>query len=163
MDRLLLVLALVSVAGAAAFVVQRRSTPDPPTQTSWSVPTQLDRTDFAGTGTPWLVAVFSSATCLSCRDTWGKVTPLASDEVAVDEVEVGARKAIHENTASRVPCVVSPMTRGGRAVPREPSRRPVGRAAGCAARSVPPGWPTGIADEDRRAKPHPQDGWSGVV
>jgi hypothetical protein len=107
MDRIVLVIALVAAAAAVAAVVRQRSTPDPPTQTSWSVPTQLDRSDFAGVDAPWLVAVFSSATCLSCRDTWGKVGPLASDEVAVDEVEVGARPAIHEKyRIDAVPCVV---------------------------------------------------------
>jgi hypothetical protein len=107
MDRLLLFIALAGIAGAVAVAVRQRSTPDPPTQTSWSVPTQLDRADFAGAGAPWLVAVFSSATCLSCKGTWEKVTPLASDEVAVDDVEAVARRAIHEKyRIDAVPCVV---------------------------------------------------------
>jgi len=107
MDRLLLVVALAGVAGAVATVVRRRSAPDPPTQTSWSVPTQLDRADFAGADTPWLVAVFSSATCLSCRSTWEKVSPLASAEVAVDDVEAADRRAVHAKyRIDAVPCVV---------------------------------------------------------
>jgi hypothetical protein len=107
MDRLLLVVALAGVAGAVAMVVRLRSTPDPPTQTSWSVPTQLDRADFADAGAPWLVAVFSSATCLSCRSTWEKVSPLASAEVAVDDVEAVARRGIHDKyRIDAVPCVV---------------------------------------------------------
>lgn len=107
MDRLLLVLALVAGAGAVAFVVRQRSTPDAPTQSGWTVPTQLDRTDFAAPGAPWLVAVFSSATCLSCRGTWAKVEPLGSDEVAIEDVEATARKAIHDKyRIDAVPCVV---------------------------------------------------------
>ena len=45
---------------------------------------------------PWLVAAFSSATCSSCEDAWQKCRLLESDVVAVQEVEVGARKDLHD-------------------------------------------------------------------
>ena len=45
MERLLLAAAVVALAAAVAVVVERRR-PAPPTQSSWSVPAQLDRGDF---------------------------------------------------------------------------------------------------------------------
>jgi hypothetical protein len=60
------------------------------------VPTQLDRHDFERPTAPWLVTVFSSATCLSCQGTWAKAELLASDEVAVQEVEAVERRDLHD-------------------------------------------------------------------
>lgn len=113
MERLLVVIVLVILATTAAMVVRRRTTPDPPMQTSWAAPTQLDRLDFARPDAPWLVAVFSSATCLSCRGTWEKVTALASDQVAIEEVEAAADRPVHQKyRIDAVPCVVVADTEG---------------------------------------------------
>ena len=60
MDRLLLALAVVVVAVIVAQIVRRRRA-DAPTQPSRSLPSQLDRHDFAGEA--WLVAVFTSDSC----------------------------------------------------------------------------------------------------
>lgn len=95
MSRVVIALVLVAVAVVIALVLDRRR-PDAPTQAVWTVPHQLDRADFAGVGLPWLVAVFTSATCDSCRGTFAKAVVLACDEVAVDEVEVTARKDLHD-------------------------------------------------------------------
>ena len=75
MDRLLLALVLVAVAVAVAVVVQRRK-PAPPTGSRWNVPVQLDRADFVRPDAPWLVAVFTSATCETCGGVWEKAVPL---------------------------------------------------------------------------------------
>jgi hypothetical protein len=96
MTNLAVAAVLVVVAVVVAFVLQRRRTPEAPTQPTWSVPKQLDRADFARPDAPWLVAVFSSASCQSCAGMVAKAKVLASTEVAVDDVEVGARKALHE-------------------------------------------------------------------
>ena len=107
MDRALIVLLLVVVAGGVAWLVQRRTTPDAPTQSTWSVPAQLDRADFVGADAPWLVVLFGSATCLSCQGTWAKVEQLASPQVAVQEVEAVERKDLHERyKIDAVPCLV---------------------------------------------------------
>jgi hypothetical protein len=95
-ERVVLALCLVAVAVVVALVLDRRSRADAPTQPTWTVPGQLDRSDFARPAAPWLVALFSSATCGSCQGTWEKAKVLACDDVAVDDVEVGARKDVHD-------------------------------------------------------------------
>jgi protein-disulfide isomerase len=57
---------------------------------------QLDRRDFDRPEAPWLVVVFSSASCDSCATALARAEPLRSDAVAVQDVEVGAAKALHE-------------------------------------------------------------------
>ena len=59
------------------------------------MPVQLDRADFSRPDAPWLVAVFTSATCQSCADVARKAEVLASDDVAVVEVEYGANRDLH--------------------------------------------------------------------
>jgi hypothetical protein len=106
MERLVIALALVVVAVAAAAIVDRRRT-DAPTQSTWTVPAQLDRSEFLRPEAPWLVVVFSSATCDSCRDTVAKAEVLAGNEVAVEEVEVGASPERHRRYGiDAVPVVV---------------------------------------------------------
>ena len=91
---LVVVVVLVAVAAAA---ILRRTGSDPPAQgPSWRVPAQLDRGDFTRPDAPWLVAVFSSATCLACQGTWEKARLLESDEVAVQELEAIAHKDVHD-------------------------------------------------------------------
>ena len=94
MERVLIAVAVIVVAAVFALVVERRR-PAPPTQARWRVPAQLDRADFDAPDAPWLVAVFSSATCDSCADALAKCRALASDAVVVQEVEVGARPDLH--------------------------------------------------------------------
>lgn len=113
MDRLLVVLPVVAVAVAVAFVVQRRR-PDAPAQPIEHVaPAQLDRADFDGAERPWLVAVFTSATCDTCAGVWSKAQVLGSDQVAVTEVEYGARRALHDRYhVTAVPTLVIADDRG---------------------------------------------------
>lgn len=98
MERLALAAVLVAVAAAAAGVLRRRR-PSPPTQSRYRVPAQLDRTDFAGPGRPWLVVVFTSATCDSCRDAVAKAQVLESAAVAYQEVAWQDGKALHDRYA----------------------------------------------------------------
>ena len=90
MTRLLIAGALGVVALVVAFVLGRRRRVDAPTQPTYAVPAQLDRRDFRRPDAPWLVAVFSSATCESCARTVAAAGVLESDAVAVDDVEVEA-------------------------------------------------------------------------
>lgn len=94
MTRVLIAAAIVVVAVAVALVVKRRR-PDPPTQAAGVVPAQVDRADFARPEAPWLVAVFTSATCHTCADVAAKAAVLASDEVAVAEVPYDEAREVH--------------------------------------------------------------------
>lgn len=95
MERLLIAAAIAAVAVVVAVLVSRRR-PDPPANASYSVPAQLDRDDFDRPDAPWLVAVFTSATCQTCAGTVEKAFPLASEAVAVQEIEVGRDPELHD-------------------------------------------------------------------
>ncbi|MFA5565916.1 MAG: hypothetical protein WC184_08180 [Acidimicrobiia bacterium] len=97
MERLILAVVLVGVAGVIAALIQRRE-PDAPTAppTTYRVPTQVDRADFVRSESPWLVAVFTSATCNSCVGAIEKARALECSEVAVQEIEVGAQPKLHQ-------------------------------------------------------------------
>lgn len=107
MERVLIAAAIVVVVAVIAAVVQRRRRPDVPTQRRYRVPEQLDRGDFDGAGHPWLVVVFTSATCDACADVARKASVLASDDVAVSEVEFAAQRGLHERySIDAVPTLV---------------------------------------------------------
>jgi hypothetical protein len=106
-ERLVLVLVLVAVAVVVALVLERRRRPADPAPTGYALPAQLDRADFDRPEAPWLVAVFTSATCSTCASVWSKAQMLASDDVAVQEVEVSAARHLHERyRIEAVPAVV---------------------------------------------------------
>lgn len=115
MDRVLLALGLVAVAVVVALVLQRRS-PDGPTRPQFSVPVQVDRSDFARRDAPWLVTVFTSRTCDSCGGVWEKARQLDADgrgPVAVQEVEVTAEPELHRRYGvDAVPLVLIVDTEG---------------------------------------------------
>jgi len=101
------VVAVVVVAAIVLAVVVERRRPDPPTQGDWPVPRQLDRADFDRPDAPWLVAVFSSATCDSCATVVKKSSVLASADVVVQDVEVGAQGDLHRRYGiEAVPTIV---------------------------------------------------------
>jgi hypothetical protein len=99
---------VTAIAVVIAAVIKRRTRVDAPTQpASYAVPAMLDRADFERPEAPWLVAVFSSSTCLSCQDALEKARQLESAEVVVQEVEALARKDLHERYAiDAVPMIV---------------------------------------------------------
>lgn len=112
MTNVIVALAAVIVAFAVARVVSRRQ-PDAPTQATHNVPSQLDRGDFDSPDVPWLVAVFTSATCHACADVFSKASVLACADVAVVEVEFGAHKGLHGRYAiDAVPTLVVADHRG---------------------------------------------------
>lgn len=95
MQRLVLAVALAALAAAVAALIRRKMASDAPTQVAYLAPTQLDRADFARPDAPWLVALFTSADCSSCALVRAKAAVLASQDVVVDDAEVGARPALH--------------------------------------------------------------------
>jgi hypothetical protein len=98
-DRLVVAAAIVIVALVFAVVARRRRRPDAPTQPPGRAPAQLDRHDFTRPDAPWLVAVFTSATCDVCADVVSKATVLASDDVAVTDIEWQTNKDLHARYA----------------------------------------------------------------
>lgn len=96
MERALIVAVVALVAIVVAVVLQRRQPAADPVPTGYNVPGQLHRPDFARPDAEWLVVVFSSATCETCAGVWAKVEVLESDAVAVDDIEVTARRDLHE-------------------------------------------------------------------
>jgi hypothetical protein len=106
-ERALIAAAIIVVVALVAFVVRRRRGSDPPTQRRHAVPEQLDRGDFPDPSTPWLVVVFSSATCEVCASIVDKARVLATSAVAVAEVEFTAERQLHERySISAVPTTV---------------------------------------------------------
>jgi hypothetical protein len=102
MGRLAIALLLAAVAAAVAYVLHRRRRDAPSTPPS-TVPTQIDRADFADQfvdqsahgALPWLIVVFTSATCLSCLSVWHRVRSLEGPGVLVSQAEVKARPDLH--------------------------------------------------------------------
>jgi hypothetical protein len=97
-ERLLIAAALVVAAVVVSRLLDRRR-PAPPTQPRWAAPSQLDRTDFEGGQFPWLVVVFTSATCDTCKEATAKAAVLASPEVAYQEVAWQDHKDLHDRYA----------------------------------------------------------------
>ena len=95
----------------------------------------VDRADFDRPEAPWLVAVFSSVTCLSCQEVWDKAQHLASDDVVVQDIEATARKDLHDRYGiDAVPMIVIADDVGETrasfiGVPSSADSRPVSRAA----------------------------------
>ena len=93
--QVVIAVAVLLVALVVGAVLRRRRTVDAPTQPVFAAPGQIDRADFVDGGAPWLVAVFSSASCDACGDVVRKANVLACAEVAVVEVEYSASAALH--------------------------------------------------------------------
>lgn len=97
MERVIVVLVLVAVAGLFALVLRRVSAPaEPAAPKSWTVPAQLHRGDFAHPDKAVLVVVFSSATCDNCVLVWDRVKAMATADVAVVNVAWQDQRAVHE-------------------------------------------------------------------
>ena len=94
MERLIIACVLIAVAVVVAIVLQRRR-PAPPAGREWNIPVQLDRLDFRSPQAPWLVAVFTSASCDACSDVAMKAGALRSDVVEVQELEASADADLH--------------------------------------------------------------------
>ena len=102
MVQVIVVLAIVVVAVLVGLVLRHRRAVAAPTQPRQLVPAQLDRADFSAP-TPWLVAVFSAASCATCGDVVRKARVLQSADVTVIDVEFGAAQGLH--TKDDIPAV----------------------------------------------------------
>jgi hypothetical protein len=112
MIRVVIVAVVVAAAFAVALLAQRRA-PHPPARTGRASPDQLDRADVANPTAPWLIAVFTSATCDACVDAWSKASVLESAEVAVQKIEYPSDRVLHDRYAiDAVPLVLVVDDRG---------------------------------------------------
>jgi hypothetical protein len=113
-ERLLIAVVLVAAVAIVAVVVGRRQGVDAPSQPrTWAVPSQLDRDDFAAPGTPWLVALFTSATCDGCARIIGIAQALESPQVAVQVIPWQDHKDLHDRYGvEAVPCLALADDRG---------------------------------------------------
>ncbi|MEX2293801.1 MAG: hypothetical protein WD691_08460 [Acidimicrobiales bacterium] len=96
MERVVVAVVLALVAVGVAAVIQRRQRPDAPAGRTYAVPLQVDRADFESPEVPWLVAVFTSATCTVCAGVWERARPLESAQVAVVEIEYSTARGVHD-------------------------------------------------------------------
>lgn len=112
MLRVVLMVACVCVALLAAVILRRR-TPDVPTQANFEVPSQINRADFDSPSSPWLIVIFTSATCGTCDDVATKAQVLSSADVAVVRVDYTLNKALHERyKIAAVPTLVMADNQG---------------------------------------------------
>ncbi len=95
MTTLVIVLLVAAAAGGVAFVVNGRA-PDAPSTPQFAAPQQLDRADFDQPELPWLLALFSSDTCLSCHDARAVLADVTFASVAVQDLPVESTKAVHD-------------------------------------------------------------------
>ena len=95
MDRAVLAVIVILAALAVAAVAQRRKT-DAPVRTGTGVPDQLDRNDFANPDAPWLVAVFTDASCATCVKAVTVASALESAAVSVETIERTESLALHD-------------------------------------------------------------------
>ncbi|HEY7628151.1 MAG TPA: hypothetical protein VH761_13840 [Ilumatobacteraceae bacterium] len=107
MTQIVTAVAVLVAAVTIGVVLRRRRPVDAPTQPAYTAPAQIDRGDFTGGDAPWLVAVFSSATCSTCADVVAKADVLASADVAVVNVEYPEAADLHRKYhVEAVPIVV---------------------------------------------------------
>lgn len=107
MSQLFVAAGVLFAALVVGAVLRRRRTVDAPTQPVFTAPAQIDRADFEAGDAPWLVAVFSSASCTTCTDVVGKARVLSCAAVAVIDVEYSASPALHRKYhIDAVPIVV---------------------------------------------------------
>ena len=95
--RIVVAVVVFAILALVAWYLERRRRNDPPTQrTIGEPPAQLDRNDFPHPERPWLVVLFTSGNCESCKGLAEKAAPLESADVAVTDVEYFANTQLHE-------------------------------------------------------------------
>jgi hypothetical protein len=94
LTRVLIAAVLLFAVLVATWFLRRRA-PEPPPRDMYPVPRQLDRADFPRHDTPWLVALFSSEACDSCRTLPPKLAVLEARDVATCDVSAEAQGALH--------------------------------------------------------------------
>ena len=107
MTQVLIVVGVAVAALVIGWIAQNRAPDAPTTPITHTTPDQIDRADFARPDAPWLVTVFTSATCETCAKVWTSTQLVESDEVAIHNSEVKDEADIHKKyNITAVPSVV---------------------------------------------------------
>jgi thioredoxin-related protein len=92
----LIVLVLLSCGAFLTAVLLRKLNYRNFVTSGWSVPGHLSREDFEFLNEPWLVVVFSSESCETCKPVVAESMKLTSLGIAIQEVAAETKKDLHE-------------------------------------------------------------------
>ncbi|MEM9035708.1 MAG: hypothetical protein AAGA99_03975 [Actinomycetota bacterium] len=96
MERYLLAAVLLIVAVGIAVVLDRRRRPTSVPSRRFRLPTHFDRLDLPEPELPWLLAIFTSTTCDTCRGVVEAAQPLRSETVGVAELPFQLHRSLHD-------------------------------------------------------------------
>lgn len=96
MSQVVIALVIIVAGLVVAILIRRRDSGSMAHGERWSVPAQLERSDFDGQDAERLVVVFSSATCDACARTWERVNAHVGPDTAVTEVSYQERRDLHD-------------------------------------------------------------------
>lgn len=106
-------MAIAAIGVAALGWWQQQLRRPAPTATHEEPPSHLDRNDFRSPESPWLIAVFTSATCASCAAVWTELSAHESADVVVQELEAKIDADVHRRySIEDVPAAVLVDTTG---------------------------------------------------
>ena len=91
-----IVLVLLSSAASLTAVLLRKLNKRNFLTSGWSIPGHLSREDFGFTNESWLVVIFSSESCETCKPLVAESMKLSSLGIAIQEIAVETNKDLHE-------------------------------------------------------------------
>jgi len=92
----LIVLVVLSCGASLVAVLLRKLNYRNFVKSGWSIPGHLSREDFGFLYEPWLVVIFSSESCETCKPVVAEGMKLASLGIAIQEVAAETNKGLHE-------------------------------------------------------------------
>ena len=95
MSRLIVLVVLSCGASIVALLLRKLNYRNFVTS-GWSIPGHLSREDFSFLNEPWLVVIFSSESCETCKPVVTEGMKLTSLGVAIQEVTAETNKGLHE-------------------------------------------------------------------
>ena len=91
----LIVLVVLSCGASIVAVLLRKLNYRNFVTSGWSIPGHLSREDFSFLNEPWLVVIFSSESCETCKPAVAEGMKLASLGIAIQEVTAETNKGLH--------------------------------------------------------------------
>ena len=95
MSRLIVLIVLSSGASLAAVLLKKLNYRNFVTS-GWSIPGHLSREDFGFLNEPWLVVIFSSESCETCKPVVAEGMTLTSLGIAIQEITAETNRGLHE-------------------------------------------------------------------
>ena len=95
MSRLIVLIVLSCGASIVALLLRKLNYRNFVTS-GWAIPGHLSREDFNFLNEPWLVVIFSSESCETCKPVVTEGMKLTSLGVAIQEVTAETNKSLHE-------------------------------------------------------------------